>query len=222
MLDGVEEKDSKLQYYGKVYIYSTNIQREAIKEIYKSKLGGYKGITKTIVQVYKYYDFLYILVQVKEVVKKYDIYNQSKTGQYKLYRLLQPLPIIQRLQSSITIDFIIKLPISKDSATSIIYNSILIVVDRLTKQVYFFLYKEIQTIEQLVDVVYRNVASIYIQPKEQITDYDTKFTSKFQQALIKQLGVNSKLSTIYHLQIDSQIERLNQIIEQYLRSYINY
>ena len=94
ILDSVEEKDSKLQYYRKVYIYSTNIQREAIKEIYKSKLGKYKGITKTIVQVYKYYDFLYILVQVKEVVKKYNIYNQSKIERYKLYRLLQPLPIV--------------------------------------------------------------------------------------------------------------------------------
>ena len=49
ILDGVEEKDSKLQYRGKVYIYSINIQREAIKEIYKSKLSRYKGIVKTIV-----------------------------------------------------------------------------------------------------------------------------------------------------------------------------
>ena len=154
ILDSVEEKDSKLQYYRKVYIYSANIQQEAIKEIYKSKLSGYKGIAKTIVQVYKHYNFLYILVQVKEVVKKYDIYNRSKTGQYMLYRLLQPLPIAQRPQSSITIDFIIKLPMLKDSATSIIYNSIFIVVDRLIKQVYFFLYKEMQTIEQLVDIVY--------------------------------------------------------------------
>ena len=185
MLDSVEEKDSKLQYYRKVYIYSANIQREAIKEIYKSKLSGYKGIAKTMVQVYKHYDFLYILARVKEVVKKCDIYNQSKTGQYKLYRLLQPLPIAQRPQSSITMDFITKLPTSKDSATSIIYDSILIVVDRLTKQVYFFLYKEIQTVEQLVDVVYRNVASIYTQPEEQIIDYDIKFVLKFQQVLIK-------------------------------------
>ena len=147
MLDSVEEKDGKLQYRGKVYIYSVNIQWEAIKEIYESKLSRYKGIAKTIAQVYKYYDFLYILVQIKEVVKKCDIYNRSKTGQYKLYRLLQPLPIIQRLQSSIMIDFITKLSTSKDSATGIIYNSILIVVDRLIKQVYFFPYKETWTVE---------------------------------------------------------------------------
>ena len=62
MLDNVEEKDSKLQYHKKIYIYSINIQQEAIKEIYKSKLSRYKGIIKTIAQVYKHYNFLYILV----------------------------------------------------------------------------------------------------------------------------------------------------------------
>ena len=49
ILDSVEEKDSKLQYYRKAYIYSTDIQREAIKEIHESKLGRHKGIAKTIV-----------------------------------------------------------------------------------------------------------------------------------------------------------------------------
>ena len=39
-------------------------------------------------------------------------------------------------------DFITKLPASKDSATGVIYDSILTVVDRLTKWAYFFLYKE--------------------------------------------------------------------------------
>jgi hypothetical protein len=40
-------------------------------------------------------------------------------------------------------DFITKLPLSKDSAIEVKYNSILIVVNRLTKWVYFILYKEI-------------------------------------------------------------------------------
>ena len=71
-------------------------------------------------------------------------------------------------------------------------------------------------------MVYRNVASIHAWPEEWITDRDTKFASKFWQALMKRLGVNSKLSTAYHPQTDGQTERLNQIIEQYLRSYVNY
>ena len=93
MPDGVEEKDSKLWYRGKAYIHGADIQREAIKEIHKSKLGGHKGIAKTIAQVRKHYDFPYMLARVKEVVKKCDICNRSKTGRHKPYGLLQPLPI---------------------------------------------------------------------------------------------------------------------------------
>ena len=119
-------------------------------------------------------------------------------------------------------DFITKLLPSKDLTTGVVYDSILTIVDRLTKQSYFLLYKETQTVEQLIDMIYRHITSVYIWPKEQIIDRDTKFVSRFQQALMTRLGVKSKLSTAYHLQTDRQIERLNQIVEQYLRSYVNF
>jgi hypothetical protein len=119
-------------------------------------------------------------------------------------------------------DFITKLPLSKDLTTGTKYNSILTVVDRLTKWSYFFLYKETWSAEQLVDVVFRHIASVHGWPKEWITDRDTKFASKFWQALMTRLGVKSKLSTAYHPQTDGQTERLNAIVEQYLRAFVNF
>ena len=55
-----------------------------------------------------------------------------------------------------------------------------------------------------------------------ITDRDTKFAPKFWQALMAKLGTKSKLSTAYHPQTDGQTERINQIVEQYLRNYVNF
>ena len=36
------------------------------------------------------------------------------------------------------------------------------------------------------------------------------------------LGVYYKLLTAYHAQTDRQIERLNQVLEQFFKYYINY
>ena len=37
-----------------------------------------------------------------------------------------------------------------------------------------------------------------------------------------QLGIHNKLLIAYHLEIDGVTERLNQILKQYLRHYVNY
>jgi transposase InsO family protein len=119
-------------------------------------------------------------------------------------------------------DFITKLPLSKDPATGVKYDSILTVVDRLTKWSYFIPWKETWSAEQLADVIYRHIASVHGWPEEWITDRDTKFVSKFWQALMTRLDTKTKLSTAYHPQTDGQTERLNAIVEQYLRCYVNF
>ena len=136
---------------------------------------------------------------VESALAECDLCGRSKLGRYKPYGLLQPLLVVEQLWSSVTMDFITKLPTSKDSVTGIEYDSILTMVDRLTKWSYFFPYKELWTAEQLADVIYRNVTSVHGWPKEWITDRDTKFVSKFWQALMIKLGVKSKLLIAYHL-----------------------
>jgi hypothetical protein len=55
-----------------------------------------------------------------------------------------------------------------------------------------------------------------------VLDRDAKWTGEFWDGLCQQLGIKKKLSTAFHPQIDGQIERVNQTLETYLRTFVNY
>jgi len=55
-----------------------------------------------------------------------------------------------------------------------------------------------------------------------ISDRGPQFVAGLIRELNKMLGIETKLSTAYHLQTDGQTERTNQELEQYLRMYVDY
>jgi transposase InsO family protein len=57
-------------------------------------------------------------------------------------------------------------------------------------------------------------------PKDIMSDKDPKFTSKFWRALWKRMGLELKMSTSFRTQTNGQIERVNLVIQQFLRNYV--
>jgi len=51
---------------------------------------------------------------------------------------------------------------------------------------------------------------------------EAKFSGEFWESLCKMLGVKRCISTAYHLQTDGQTEKTNQVLEGYLRTFVNY
>jgi hypothetical protein len=85
---------------------------------------------------------------------------------------------------SIVLDFIIKLPPSKETLIGVTYDSILVVTDRLIKYVYFISYKEGLIVEELVYTFNRNIIANYGIPEEIISNRDKLFISNFWKSLI--------------------------------------
>ena len=83
--------------------------------------------------------------------------------------------------------------------TKAIYDSILVITDKLTKYTYFLPYKEASNTEELAYTFLRTIASQHGLPEQIISDRDKLFIAKFWKSLIAQLGVKHKLSTAYHL-----------------------
>ncbi len=103
-------------------------------------------------------------------------------------------------------DFITKLLKSKDPAWEVRFDSILTIVDRLTKYTMFIPFRETATAPVLVYTILRELVSNHRLPKEFITNRDKLFTSKFWETLTAELGIKHKMSTAYHPQMDGQSE----------------
>ena len=78
------------------------------------------------------------------------------------------------------------------------------------------------TAEDLADLYLKNIAKHHGLPKSIISDQGTQFVAKFWKSICESWGVTLKLLTAYHPKTDAQTDRLNAVIEQYLRAHVNY
>jgi len=89
------------------------------------------------------------------------------------------------------------------------YNLILVIVDRLTKMVYFIPTIEKTLAEGLARLFRDNVWKLHGLPKSIISDRGPQFTAGLMRELNKMLGIKSKISTVFRPQTDGQMEKIN-------------
>ena len=113
-------------------------------------------------------------------------------------------------------DFIEKLPMSDGS------NTILVIIDYLTKQLIFIPTVDILMSPMLAKLFVLHVFSKHGVPSHVTSDCSMEFISSFFHSLGKVLDMNLHFTSGYHPEEDGQTERANQTLEQYLRVYCNY
>jgi len=201
---------------------SAEEKQEIIRTRHDDKQAGHPGVGKTMELVTR--DFLWkgLRKDVEEYIRNCDTCHKAKHERHKPYGLLQSQENAERAWSRIAMDFIVKLPPSKEPMTGTTYDSILTINDTLTKYIYLLPYKETSTAEELAYAITRTVFAQHGTPDVIVTDRDKLFNSQFWQSLMDLLGIKHKMSTSYHPQTDGQTERTNQTIEQYLRCYVRY
>jgi hypothetical protein len=86
--------------------------------------------------------------------------------------------------------------------TEVVFDSILVVIDRLTKYGYFILYKESLLTEELAYAFNKHIIGNHEISKKIINNRDKLFTSRFWKSLADQLGIYYKIFTEYHPQIN--------------------
>jgi len=97
----------------------------------------------------------------------------------------------------------------------------MVITDRLFKSI---------IVEALVDITTETTAKTLLQclikhhgiPRVIVSDRGPQFVSLMWKTICKLLNITRRFSTAYHPETDGAIERANQVIEDYLRTFVTY
>jgi hypothetical protein len=208
--------DGLLLYKNRVYVPNVQELKLAIlKEMHNVAYAGHPGYQKTMAAVKSHYFWPGLKKEITEYITRCMECQKVKAEHRHPAGLLQPLPIPEWKWEVVTMDFITGLP-----RTSKQHDSIMVVVDKLTKAAHFIPLKTTQKTTDVVDIFLKEVARLHGIPKTIVSDRDPKFTSNFWKGLFKGFRMNLNFSTMYHPESDGQTERVNRVIEDILRMYV--
>ena len=159
------EVDSVMYKEGKVYVSKNDILRAEIIRLYHNILveehGGQWKIVELVTR-----NFLWpeVTKEMKRYMEGCDFCQRNKNCIEQLAGKLMPNSIPEKPWIHILADFITKLPLAQE------YNTILVVVDQLTKMVYFILTTERTSVEGLARLFRNNIWKLYSLSKNIISD----------------------------------------------------
>ena len=159
--------------------------------------------------------------QIKEYCETWVICKRSKTSRHKSYEKLFFFPVFEFKWIDFTMNFVTDLLESR-AWNEAIYDSILVVVNRLTKMTHYIFVTKTIIAENLVEILIREIIRLHELSSSITTDRSFVFTFKYHDALCHALRIRLRMSTAYHSQTDDQTERQNSTMKQFLRAFVNF
>ncbi|GJX03272.1 putative reverse transcriptase domain-containing protein, partial [Tanacetum coccineum] len=182
-------------------------------ESHKSKYSIHPGSDKMYQDMKKLYWWPNMKADIATYVSKCLTCAKVKAEHQRPSGLLVQPKIPEWKWDNITMDFVTKLPKSSQG-----YDTIWVIVDRLTKSAIFTPMRETDPLDKLARMYLKEVVTRHGIPVSIICDRDPRFASNFWRSLQNALGTNLDMSTVYHPQTDRQSERTIQTLEDMLRA----
>ena len=189
------------------------LKKDILEEAHQSLYAMHPGSTKMYRDLREVYWWPGMKKDIAEYVARCLTCQQVKAEHQKPAGLLQPLPIPQWKWEHITMDFVVGLP-----KTSTGFDSIWVIVDRLTKSAHFLPVKVTYALDKYAKLYVDEIVRLHGAPVSIVSDRDPRFTSRFWPSLQQAMGTTLKFSTAFHPQTDGQSERTIQTLEDMLRA----
>ncbi|GJR73430.1 putative reverse transcriptase domain-containing protein [Tanacetum coccineum] len=208
--------DGTLCLYGRSWVPCYGDLRSVIMhESHKSKYSIHPGSEKMYQDVKKLFWWPNMKADIATYVSKCLTCARVKAEHQRPSGLLVQPEIPEWKWDNITMDFITKLPRSSQG-----FDTIWVIVDRLTKSAHFLPIRENDPLDKLARLYLNRIVARHGIPASIICDRDGRFTSNFWRSFQKALGTDISMSTAYHPETDGQSERTIQTLEDMLRACV--
>ena len=193
---------------GKIYVPKDGeLRAEIIWLHHDVPVAGHGGQWKTVELVTRNYWWLGVTRDVGRYVEECDLCQRMKNRTEELAGKLKLSKVPEKPWTHLTVDFITKLLVVAGK------DAILVVYDRLFKMMYFVATTEGTSAEGLARLFRDNVWKLHGLPESMVLDRGLQFAAELTKELNRMLGIETKLSTAFHPQMDEQTERMNQELE---------
>jgi hypothetical protein len=181
-------------------------RREALKkkildEAHTSRYSIHLGSTKMYHDLRQQFWWTRMKREAACYVSECDTYRKVKADYMKSGGLLQPLSVLEWKWDDISMDFIVGLPL-----TSHKFDSIWVIVDRLSKSTHFIPIHTNYSVQKYAKIYIAHVLCLHGVPKTIISERGSQFVAHFWEQLHASLGTHLIHSSAYHPQTDGQME----------------
>ncbi|KAH0673662.1 hypothetical protein KY284_024749 [Solanum tuberosum] len=210
------DAEGVLNFKGRICVPRVyDLIQKLLIESHGSQYSIHPGVTKMYRDLKRIYWWPGMKKDIAEFMFKCQNYQQVKYEHQRPAGLLQRMPILKWKWEMIAMAFVVGLPKILGK-----FDSVWIVVDKLTKSAHFILVRVDYNAEQLAKVYVKEIVRLHRVPLFIISDRGTQFTSKFWRKLHDELGTQLIFSTTFHPQTDGQLERTIQVLEDMLRACV--
>lgn len=154
--------------------------------------GTHEGVLKTLKRLRAVFYWLGMHKSVLKFIQECNVCLCSKSAHMKPYGLLQSLSIPTQLCRDISMDFIIGLPKSNGK------DSIMVIVDRLSKSAHFVAMQHPFTAVWVANLLFDNVLKLHGMPASIVCDRNPTCMSEFWNELFTRHGIAFNYSSAYH------------------------
>lgn len=209
--------EQKILYFKNRIVVPKNMElrKRILDEAHLSRFSIHPGSNKMYQDLKQRFWWTRMKREIARYVSECDTCQRVKAIHQKPAGLLQPLTIPKWKWEDISMDFIVGLP-----TTSKGYDSIWVIVDRLTKSAHFIPVKTTYRMSKYVELYMSRIVVLHGVPLTITSDRGSQFVSRFWEQLHEAMGTTLIRSSAYHPQTGGQTERVNQILEDMLRACV--